>query len=180
MLWSTRKTSRKRYFFLFLYTIHSVSMWDSVKTGIRRGVGVGMVGKQFVFGFVSLSPVALLPVRKLAWETWRPSGGHANGNQLRNRTQDGFHCLQLYPWKKKTDFCLFLYILFGSWYKWSFLHFKHTKNFLVKSATGCSQSKIACACEITFLTISLLGSHIHQLSQNLNLFFFLHPPSATS
>lgn len=98
----------------FECAIHRVSMWDSERSWNRRGVGVGTIGKKFVFGFVSLSPIVLFSVRKLARETWCPSGGHANGNQLRNNTQDSFHCLQLYKWKKKRKWifvCFFLFIL---------------------------------------------------------------------
>lgn len=135
-----------------------------VPVRIVSGVGVGKDRKWFVLWVcVPVTVKVPLPVRKLARAAWPPSGGHGYGNQFKNRTQDGFHSLQL-PRKKKKDFCLFLFILFGSWQKWSFLYLLeiHKARFLVKSATGGRQSNIAwahricCACEIIFLTISLL------------------------
>lgn len=142
-----------------------------VPVRIVSGVGVGKDGIRFVLGFVSLSPLVPLPVRKLAGAAWPPSGGYGYGNQLKNRTQDGFHSLQL-PLQKK-DFCLFLFILFGSWQKWSFLYLLeiHKARFLVKCATGGRQSNIAwaqrkcCACEIILLTISILASLLFWLAR---------------
>lgn len=72
-----------------------------VPVRIMSGVGVGKDGRWFVPGFVSLSPLVPLPVRKLARAAWPPSGGHGYGNQFKNRTQDGFCSLQLPRRKEK-------------------------------------------------------------------------------
>lgn len=96
-------------FSVFLWRFRSLSMWVlGMPVRIKSGVGVGWDGIWFLLGFVSLSPLVPLPVRKLARAAWPPSGGYGYGNQVKNRTQDDFHSLQLPLKKEKRIFVYFL------------------------------------------------------------------------
>ena len=59
-------------------------------------------GGWFVLGVCV--PVTVSLWGKLAGAAWPPSGGHGYGNQFKNRTQDGFHSLQLPREKKREGF----------------------------------------------------------------------------
>lgn len=85
-----------------------------------------------------------LPCEEVGRSRLTSSGGHGDGNQCKNRTQDGFSLPSASP-KRKKYFCRFLFILFSSWQKWSFLYLFeiHKARFLVKSATGGRESNIA-------------------------------------
>lgn len=84
-------------FSVSLWRFISLSVWESwwCQWGSWVAWVFGKDGAWCVLGFVSLSPLVPLPERKLARAAWPPSGGHGYGNQLKNRTQDGFHSLKL-------------------------------------------------------------------------------------
>lgn len=138
------KEELKEFFcFLFLYSDSFAQFSVRISAAPERrvsGVGVGEDGTRFV----SLSQFVPFPEGKLAGGAWPPSGGHAYGNQLKNRTQDGFHSRQQ---PRKKDFFSFLLPpgrngLFCTW-------LKRTKHkFLVVRRAMLPESKEYAVCEI--------------------------------
>lgn len=138
--------------------ILSLSLWES--WWCQGGEWVAWVLERMEQGLCPCQSLSLSLRGSWPEKPWPPSGGLGYANQFKNRTQNGFHSLQLPREKKKKDFFSFLLApgrngLFCTRSKYT----KHS--FLVKSATGGKKSNIAgaqricCACEIILLTISL-------------------------